>query len=148
MPKKGNSMRVRVLGTFGFRGPFDSEWNDSLPDPTWEDIEAALRRLDAGEFAGVALHRNEHRPDEPATDSLDVSGGPAGYLVTWERPGTGEVVLIDPDQPERSELVGVVQHDQGIWVPARMVCRNLELVIEVARHYAATGRRLPSACWD
>jgi hypothetical protein len=141
-------MRVRILGTYGYRGRFDWEWNDSLHNPSWADVEAALRRLDAAEYAGVVLHLNECRPGEAATDCLAVSGGPAGYLVTWRRPGGGEVVLVDPERPEESESVGVVQRDQGIWVPARMVCRDLELVVAVARHYSATGCRLPSAVWE
>jgi hypothetical protein len=41
-----------------------------------------------------------------------------------------------------------VQHDQGIWVSPRQVCRELELVVEVARYFAHTGRQFPCAAWE
>jgi len=76
-------MLVRVLGTYGYRGRFDEEWNDSMPDPTWKDVEAALRRLDAGEFAGVVLHMDDRRPGEPATEYFSVEGGPGGDIFGY-----------------------------------------------------------------
>jgi hypothetical protein len=42
----------------------------------------------------------------------------------------------------------VVQRDQGVWIPAREVCRDFELIVAVARHYAATGDPLSSAIWE
>jgi hypothetical protein len=141
-------MQVRLLGTYGYRDQFDTEWNDRLPNPTWEDIEAALRRLDAGEYAGVLLHLDNQPPGKAAADYFGVFGGPAGYLVLWTRPGARGVVLVDPTQPEGHERVGVVQHDQGIWVSPRKVCRDLELVVNAARHFVETGQPLPSAAWE
>jgi hypothetical protein len=141
-------MQVRVLGTYGYRGPVATEWNDLLPNPAWGDIEAALRRLNAGEYAGVLLHLDEHRPGEGATDYLGVFGGPAGYLVMWTRPGKKGMALVDPTQPDGQPLVAVEQHDQGSWVSPRKVIRDLQLIVEVTRHFADTGERLPSAAWE
>jgi hypothetical protein len=141
-------MQVCVLGTYGYREPSDTEWNDLLSNPSWEDIEAALRRLNAEEYEGVLLHLNDHRAGEPATDYLGVFGGPAGYLVLWTRPGAKGAVLVDSTQPKGQEPVPVAQHDQGIWVSPRQVCRDLELIVQVARYFADTGQRLPSSAWE
>src|SRR5689334_7313629 len=108
-------MNIRVLGTYGYRGRIDYEWGKSFVDPTWADIEAALRRLDAREFAGVVLHKNDHRDGEPATDAFAVTGGSGCYLVTC-MVGGSEVVLINPDIAEGKNLVGVCKRDQGVWV--------------------------------
>jgi hypothetical protein len=140
-------MRVRVLGTYGYRGRLDYEWGESMPDPSWDDIEAALRRLDANEYAGVVLHQNDYRKGEPATACLAVIGGPDGYLVTCTRPGCGEVAVIDASRADGEELVGVCLRDQGVWVPARMVCRDFGIVLAAARHYAETGHPWPVVIW-
>ena len=140
-------MRVRVLGTYGYRGRLDYEWGETTPAPSWADIDAALRRLDAGEFAGVVLHQDEYREGEPARDCFAVTGGPSGYLVTCTRPGGGEVALVNP-AVAGSELVGVCRRDQGVWVPERMVCRDFEVVLAAAQHYADTGFAWPAVAWE
>ena len=139
-------MLVRVLGTYGYRGRFDEEWNDSALDPTWEDIEAALRRLDAGEFAGVVLHVDDHRPGEAATEYFDVHGGPGGYIFGFHVGGR-HLNSVAPEATEPGENVEVCQRDQGVWVPACHVCHDLELIVEAARWFFRTAEPHPDDSW-
>jgi hypothetical protein len=140
-------MRVRVLGTYGYRGQFDYEWGESTSDPSWADIEAALRRLDANEYAGVVLHQNDHREGEPASGYFAVAGGPGCYLVTCTPPGGGEVAIIDLSKADSRKLVGVCRRDQGVWVPEGRVCSDFETVLAAARYYADTGHPWPAVTW-
>jgi hypothetical protein len=142
-------MSVRVLGRYGYRGRFDQEWDDHIADPTWADIEAALSRLDAGEFAGVVLHQDGYSPGDPATAAFSVTGGPDGYLVTCPVPGGGgrRARLINPNVPDGGPLVGVCRRDQGVWVPERWVCRHFPTVVAAARHWAGAGHPWPDAVW-
>ncbi|MFI5380078.1 MAG: hypothetical protein ACHRHE_12335 [Tepidisphaerales bacterium] len=140
-------MQVRVLGIYGYRGRFDYEWGESLPDPSWSDIEAALRRLDANEYAGVVLHQNDHREGEPATDYFSVTGGPDGYLVTCVLPGHRSVTIVDASKADGGEFVGVCRRDQGVWIPERKVCHDFEVVLAAAKYYAETGRPWPGVTW-
>ncbi len=66
-------MRVRQLGVYGYRGSQDWEWGETTPNPTWPQVEAAIRRLDAGEYAGVVLHLNDRAEHEPATEYFSVT---------------------------------------------------------------------------
>lgn len=141
-------MKVQVLGIYGYRGRLDYEWGESFSDPTFADIEIALRRLDACEFAGVVLHQNDYREGEPATDALHVAGGPEGYLVTCMIPGRGAIAIVNRDRPASEKRVRVCQRDQGVWVPERKVCRDLQVVLGVARHYADTGLLWPAVHWE
>jgi len=139
-------MLVRVLGAYGYHGRFDEEWNDYMPFPTWEDIETALRRLDAGEFAGVLLHLDDHRPGEPAAEYFSVHGGPEGYIIGYDVGGR-HLLYVAPEATEPGEHVGVVKRDQGVWVPACHVCRDVELIVEAARWFFRTAQPHPEVSW-
>ncbi len=69
-------MKIRVLGKYGYRGQLDYEWTESVDFPSWDEIEAALRKLDANEYAGVVLHKDDYRVGISATDCFAVTGGP------------------------------------------------------------------------
>lgn len=141
-------MPIRVLGTYGYRGELDYERSKAVDFPSWHEIEAALRNLDAGTRAGIVLHKDDYRVGDRATDCLAVTGGPDGYLVTCVRPGTRDITLIEPSESDGNELVCVCPRDQGVWVPSRKVCRNFEAVLAAARYYADFGEPLPTAEWD
>jgi hypothetical protein len=140
-------MHIRVLGTYGYRGELDYEWNQSVDSPSWIEIESAIRRLDSGEYAGLVLHKDDYREGEAALNAFAVTGGPEGYLVTISRSGNREIVLTDLSKPKGGELLCVCQRDQGVWVPICKVCRDLKLVLVAAQHYSDSGEPWPGCEW-
>lgn len=118
-------MRVERLLTFGYHGCEDREWNESFPNPTWEQIEIAIRQLDAKEYAGGDFAISDMYDDGGDQPSLCIAGGNGKY----------------------EEMVAVVQGDQGVWVPANEVCTDIELIVTVARYVAETGRCYPAVQW-
>jgi hypothetical protein len=139
-------MVVRRLGMYGYRGPQDGEWGEAVRDPTWPQVEAAIRRLDAGEYAGVVLHLNDRAESEPAIEHFSIGGGPGGYILECHAGGR-DLRYVAPGATEPGELVGVVRRDQGVWVPACHVCRDAELVVEAARWFFRTAEPHPGVSW-
>lgn len=140
-------MRIGSFGIYGYRGRQDCEWNESFPYPSWPEIEAAIRRLDANEYAGVGFVLEGVYDDGGGQPSLHITGGKAQYLVSYCGGGGASIHYVDSSGAEERELVGVVRRDQGVWVPAEWVCRDLELVVAIARHVAETGRPYPGVTW-
>lgn len=139
-------MQIRSFGVYGYRGEMDWEWNESFPHPSWPEIEAAIRRLDANEYAALDFVLEGVYDNGGRQPSLHITGGQGQYVVTYSGGGVSSVNYVDPRRAEK-ELVGVVRRDQGVWVPADWVCTDLELVVTIARHIAETGRPYPGVTW-
>src|SRR5262245_33580958 len=122
-------MRIRRFGTYGYRGLQDEEWNESFPDPSWGQIEAAIRRLDANEYAGVGIEIADMYHDGGGQPSLHITGGKKQYVISYAGGGGSSVHYIDPTKSDEQGLVGVVTRDQGVWVAASVVCTDLDLVL-------------------
>jgi hypothetical protein len=140
-------MRIHSFGIYGYRGRQDWEWNESFSNPSWNEVEAAIRRLDANEFAGVGFKLSEVYPGDTEQPSLHVTGGQGQYIISYSGGGGSSVHYVDPNKVGQQELVGVVRRDQGVWVPARWVCSDRELVVAIARFAAETGRPCPGVTW-
>ncbi len=138
-------MVVRQLGVFGYRGSQDWGWGETTANPTWPQVEAAIRRLHAGQYAGVVLHLNDRSEPAPATEYFSVSGRPDGYIFDYHVGGRN-LYYVAPQAAEPGKDVGVVQRDQGVWVPARPVCLDVELVVEAARWLFWTAEPHPEVC--
>src|SRR5262245_31003909 len=101
-------MRIRSFGVYGYRGKRDSEWDETFPYPSWPEIEAAIRRLDANEYAGVDFVLEGVYGDGGGQPSLHITGGQGQYVVTYGGGGGSSVSCVDPRRVE-PELIGVVQ---------------------------------------
>jgi hypothetical protein len=143
-------MMVRQLGIYGFRGSDieEWEWGESIRDPTWEQIERAIRKLDAGEYAGVVLHLNYRADREPATESFSIMGGPAGYHMNYHIDGKASLDWTRPEASVSGPDVGVVLCHQGFWFPESEVCQELNTVIAAAHYFFETGEPHPEMRWE
>lgn len=115
-------------------------------DPTWEQIEAAIRRLDRFRFPYVWLYpvADADPRDVPA---FEVMGGKRAYVVCGNVGGYFQRRFLNPDA-EDDEEVQVWRSDQGCEQPAKHVLRDLETVLRVTRHFCETGEYDPSIRWD
>jgi hypothetical protein len=99
-------------------------------DPTWAEIEAAVRALDGWAKAAVRLWAGE--PGSSA--GLEVRGGEGKYAL---RDLTGDWVYYDPagGDEEVDVCVGDLRHR----CPGYAVSADVDRVLEIARGFAATG---------
>lgn len=75
-----------------------------------------------------------------------LSGGPAGYILGYHVGGR-HLHYVAPEATEPGEDIGVVKRDQGVWVPACHVCRDIEVVVEAARWFFRTTEPHPEISW-
>lgn len=125
---------------------YHDAWNwemEVVSAPGWEQIEAAIRRLDRFHYPWVWLRLTE---DEGNTDCLTVMGGSGAYWVALTAGEHDQLRLFDPEKSSRD--VELWTSDQGYSDHEFHVTDDIALILEVARHFAETGRPLPSTDWE
>ncbi len=133
-------MYARILA-----GPH-STGKPETKNPTWEQIENAIRRMDRQELSLVLLG---HAKDSPY---MAIGGGydeeretnPQLFICCVTDPDLSNHTLIDPSKGV--EQVYVVTGGQEGDFPARMAV-SLELVLRAARAFAERGELTPSLHW-
>jgi hypothetical protein len=117
-----------------------SEWdgtdvrNQIVMNPTWDQVEAAVRRLDNACFNDLYL-----QPDAANSEIyLCVGGGSGRYVLAGVLAGDRFPTLIDHDRPaEPAELIRVGGQEGDY--PANVV-HDLEVTLTAVRAFWATGR--------
>jgi hypothetical protein len=142
------ALRVKTLGQVIVHPPSASE-DESLdiPDPTWEEIEQAIRQLDRNRFPLVVLHFDDWQPGEPARYYLSVGGGRGLYLVEFGSP-EDHLICVDPAQPQTDERQAFIESGQQSWWERRDMLDDIKFVLRVVRRVAETGKPDPSAHWQ
>jgi hypothetical protein len=142
------ALRVKTLCQVIVDPPTASEDESvDIPNPTWEEIESAVRQLDRNRFPLVVLHFDDYRHGDPARYYLSVGGGRGLFLVEFGSPGE-YLMCVDPDQPQTDEQAAFIESGQQSWWPRRDMLDDVEFVLQVARRVAETGRPDPSAHWQ
>jgi hypothetical protein len=115
----------------------------AIPNPTWEQVEAAIRALDHYHLPFVFIGLRDECCGE---DCLSVLGGPNGYSITAADEHGGWVQYCDPTHTGGE--VPVWTSDQGYYPHERYVTYDLDLVLRVARCYSESGQLDPSVQWE
>jgi hypothetical protein len=123
-----------------------SDWHfEKTRNPTWNQIVAAIQRLDKFRYPWVWLFIGDE--DEDATvDCLTVMGGKGVFWLALTAGKYDQLRLFDPNKG--SEEVEVWTSDQGFADEERYVTYDLDLVMRVAKHFGETGEPLPGAGWE
>jgi hypothetical protein len=144
-------MHVRVLETWSYQPDGRRRRPVKVAGPTWEQIEAAIRRLDGRGHPILFLWASddpELQMVDEFSERLEVMGGAGVYWLAGTFGGYFQRQLLDPaGGPEEVELYSPrIEH--GFGALARHVTRDLGLVLRAARHYAERGEFDPSASWE
>jgi hypothetical protein len=107
--------------------------NDIVAHPTWEQVEAAVRRLDNAAFSDLYL-----QPDAANSETyLCVGGGAGRYVLAGVLAGDRFPTLIDPDRPaEPAELIRVGGQEGDY--PGNVV-HDLDTTLRAVRAFWASG---------
>lgn len=125
---------------------YEDAWNSRLScvrDPSWMQIEEAIRRLDRFHYPWVWLRLTEEETD---CDYLTVMGGEGAYWIALTSGEHDQLRLFDPEKSGRE--VELWTSDQGFSDHEFHVAYDLELVLQVARYFIETGQPLPAATWE
>jgi len=124
-------------------------WHSEVtPEPSWPQIEAAVRRLDRAEFP--FLHIYLPRPEREADLwLLNVIGGRGEYGLSGNDGRWHERWRFrDPARPCGPELVDIWVTDQGASFEEAYLCNDLAVVLRVCQHFAESGRLDEGVVWE
>src|SRR5688500_6234738 len=108
--------------------PWDAE---SIRDPSWADVEAAIRRMDNYCFPSVELKTTD---DEDLPTDFYVVGG-AGRWAIHNIMGHWQY----QDPAGSDEEVELIDSDQGFYCQGKNVLTDVEKVLRIVRAYYDTG---------
>jgi hypothetical protein len=138
-------MSVRCL-TIVVYGETGREWHlEKTRDPKWDEIVAAIHRLDKFRYPWVWLFIGDEDEDA-SVDCLTVMGGQGVYWLGLTASTYDQLRLFDPNKG--TEEVELWTSDQGFADEERYVTRDLDLVLRIAKHFGETGEPLPDATWE
>jgi hypothetical protein len=123
-------------------GPYRTE---NILQPSWEQVEEAIRAPDRDLHPFIWLYRDEVDEDYCDPADFEAIGGQGAYHLAY-REDEEEWNFQDPAGAE-DEVVEVWISDQGAAVPARNVCRDLEQVLRATRVFFDEGTRDPATPW-
>jgi hypothetical protein len=130
--------------------PDGTHWRNSKTQlPAWPQIEAAIRRLDRFRFPFLFLwpseDHNKHFVDGDC-EVFEVMGGEGVYWLAGSFDGYFQRRYVNPEGGDEDVLVWT--SDQGFGDAERHICRDIEVVLRVARYYAENGEFDPTVCWE
>jgi hypothetical protein len=123
----------------------DNGWEEyALTDtqPTWQQIEDAVRALDRYQWVSVLLELAEEQ------GSLDVFGGRGKFAIECCMAGELDRSYCDESKPNGNEEVRIWESNQGADMEEKYVCDDIDLVLKVARYFAEQGKPYPRVYWE
>ena len=138
--------RLRKLHVARYAGRYEASSQD-LANPSWDQVETSIRRLDQFKLPFVWLLLGE-ADDWGAMEKegyLNIIGGNGIYSVDGPTPFDGRRRLSVPKH--RRESVDVWLSDQGFSTEEVFVCYELETILRIAKHFSLRGRLDPSVEW-
>jgi hypothetical protein len=125
------------------------DWKShKIANPSWDEIEHAIRRLDCHEHPWLFLWATQDETKQNHNDGelLEIMGGKGSYWIAGTFDGYFQRRLDCPDKGEQE--VAVWTSDQGFADAERHICRDVELVLNAAKFYYNHGGFDPSLTWD
>jgi hypothetical protein len=144
-------MHVRVLETWSYESDGRRSEPEKVTEPTWDQIEAAIRRLDGQQNPILFLWAS----DDPARQMLDefserleVLRGAGVYWLAGTFGGYIQRKVLDPPCGREEVEVYPRRKEMGFAAAERNLTRDVEVVLRAARYYAERGAFDPSVSWE
>jgi hypothetical protein len=121
-------------------GPDDPDPTEHL-NPSWPEIEAAIRRLDGKDCTLLVLGIGE-----PPVPHMAIGGGEDGLYIVYTTPDNRTFYkLVNPKAPPGKRLL-VAGGQRGDY--DCRICVGLSDAITAAKTYAETGQCDPTLSWE
>jgi len=138
-------MPVRCLTKVVY-GETGRDWHfEKTLYPSWEEILAAIDRLDKFRYPWVWLFIGDEDEDA-SVDCLTVMGGGGVYWLGLTAGNYDQIRLFDPNKG--SHEIQLWTSDQGFADQEMYVTYDRELVLRIAMHFGETGEPWAEAMWE
>jgi hypothetical protein len=118
--------------------------DDFIEAPSWEDIEAALHKIDGCHVTYLGFYKEEEPTEE---DFLMVGGGIDGkhYVCCYYNKGDDHYVL-NLHEKEPDKIVDVPIGQMG--AKKKKYCNDLKDIIAPVKYFYETGNMSPDVIWE
>ena len=137
-------MLVRLLQATIYREDGWTWWTEDIPDPTWDDIEASIRRLDRYCHPFVMLFREPYAEEDELPD-FNVIGGEGMYALDCMDNHT-QYHYYDPTHGD--EEIELWLSDQGYATKEKDVCYDINTVLKATRYFCEHALPDPDLTWQ
>jgi hypothetical protein len=144
-------MHVKALECWSYRPDGRFRGPEKVAQPSWEEIEAAIRRLDRRTHPILFLWPTENEADHMVNEfceRFEVLGGEGLYWTAGTFDGYFQRRFLDLAGGEQDIEIYPPTIEQGFGDQERYVCRDIEVVLRAARFYAENGGFDPSVAWE
>jgi hypothetical protein len=122
--------------------------SEVITDPTWEQIENAIRDLDRAEYPFIHICLPSGR-EESEVRSIDVIGGEGEYGISGiDKSGQERWRFRDPTRPNGPGLIDIWVTDQGASFEEAYLCNDLSVVLRICRQFAEVGELTGDVLWE
>jgi hypothetical protein len=110
--------------------PDQPPWpRETVENPTWDQVEHAIRRLDQVRYTAVELHRIGDRPEE---EFCIIGGAGQWYIVD-------SVLRFEYDDPSKGDDRVSIWKDMDMECKRRNLLTDIENVVRIAKQFFKTG---------
>lgn len=134
-------MNIAALELVCYESPTGFCHSEMFYDPSWFEIECAIRKLDRCVYRFVFLHRQI-----PAlVPDLQVSGGRGEYSIEAFQPDQTWLSYVEIERSSRE--VDTWVSDQGDTRPEFLSCPDLAHALAAVRYFCEIGSLNPEMRW-
>jgi len=114
-------------------------------NPTWEQMEDAVRRLDKFQFPIVWFFTTEDVSDDEIPD-FEIMGGETDYYISVSAHGYKQRRYFDATKARTR--IDVWTSDQGCSIEACHAIHEIDLVLAALKYFSETGGFSPKLSWE
>ena len=139
-------MFIKLMQVFTYE---DDGWGCKTIDctnPSWEEMENAVRRLERFRYPFIWFYRSSSAPENALPD-FEVMGGDGAYVVGANTPDATDHRIVRFGS-KSAKQIDVWLSDQGATFEEGLVCDDVDVVLEMLRRFHESGTFSPEIEWE
>jgi hypothetical protein len=137
-------MLVKVMRVTIYAKDGQSWHSHDIIDPSWQEVESAIRRLDKYCYPFIWLSLQKEKADDP---DFSVIGGKGEYWFAGSVEGYDHRRYFNENGDPEKE-VWVWESDQGSSDYEPFICRDLAIVLKATHYFCEHGKFDPMISWE
>jgi hypothetical protein len=140
----GEAMKIHLLEVTIYQDNGLTWRTKRIRNPSWDEVEATIRRLDGFYYPFVSLYQNAD-VKEFALPNFKVTGGESEFALTYCSNGTAARYF---DATRGDYRIDIWRSDQGAAPKAKNCCSSLDIVLHAVQYFCEHGIPDPNLTWQ